>query len=118
VELQHIYRTLDYLATNNDIIQTHIYNKNRNLFNYQLDVVFYDVTTFYFDSEVQKEGALRQLGYGKDGKTGKTQILFSLLIDKTKCPLAFKFLKVISTKAILLKVPLINSKPNTILSAL
>ena len=31
VELQHIYRTLDYLAANNDIIQTHIYNKNRNL---------------------------------------------------------------------------------------
>ncbi len=93
VELQHIYRTLDYLAAHNDIIQTHIYNKNRNLFNYQLDVVFYDVTTFYFDSEVQKEGALRQLGYGKDGKIGKTQILFSLLIDKNKVPLGFQIFK-------------------------
>ncbi|MEJ7681745.1 MAG: hypothetical protein WKG06_28645 [Segetibacter sp.] len=46
VELHHIYRTLDYLAANNDIIQTHIYNRNSNLFNCQLDVVFYDVTTF------------------------------------------------------------------------
>jgi transposase len=26
-------RELDYLATNNEIIQTHIYNRNRNLFN-------------------------------------------------------------------------------------
>ena len=93
VELHHIYRTLDYLAANNDIIQTHIYNKNRNLFNYELDVVFYDVTTFYFDSEVQENGALRQMGFGKDGKIGKTQILFSLLIDKNKVPIGFQIFK-------------------------
>lgn len=93
VELHHIYRSLDYLATNNEIIQTHIYNRNRNLFNYELDVVFYDVTTFYFDSEDQKEGALRQLGFGKDGKIGKTQILFSLLIDKNKVPIGFQIFR-------------------------
>jgi hypothetical protein len=93
VELQHIYRTLDYLAAHNNIIQTHIYNRNRNLFNYELDVVFYDVTTFYFDSEVQQEGALRQMGFGKDGKIGKTQILFSLLIDKNKVPIGFEMFK-------------------------
>jgi len=93
VELHHIYRTLDYLAANNDIIQTHIYNKNRNLFNYELDVVFYDVTTFYFQSEVQQQGALRQMGFGKDGKIGKTQILFSLLIDKNKVPIGFQIFK-------------------------
>lgn len=93
VELHHIYRTLDYLAANNDIIQTHIYNRNRNLFNYELDVVFYDVTTFYFQSEVQQEGALRQMGFGKDGKIGKTQILFSLLIDKNKVPIGFQIFK-------------------------
>jgi transposase len=93
VELHHIYRTLDYLAINNDIIQTHIYNRNRNLFNYELDVVFYDVTTFYFDSEVQQDGALRQMGFGKDGKIGKTQILFSLLIDKNKVPIGFQIFK-------------------------
>lgn len=90
VELHHIYRTLDYLAANNDIIQTHIYNRNRNLFNYELDVVFYDVTTFYFQSEVQENEALRQTGFGKDGKIGKTQILFSLLIDKNKVPIGFQ----------------------------
>jgi len=93
VQLQYLYRTLDYLAKHNQVIQTHLYNKNRNLFNYQLDVVFYDVTTFYFDSEVEQPGALRQLGFGKDGKIGKTQILFSLLIDKNKVPLGFEIFK-------------------------
>lgn len=92
-ELQHIYRSLDYLAAHNETIQAHIYNKNRSLFNYELDVVFYDVTTFYFDSEVEQDGALRQMGFGKDGKIGQTQILFSLLIDKNKMPIGFQIFK-------------------------
>jgi len=91
--LQHLYRTLDYLANSNQLIQTHIYNKHANLFTYALDVVFYDVTTFYFDSGVVQEGKLRQKGFGKDGKVGKTQILFSLLIDKNKVPIGFQIFK-------------------------
>jgi transposase len=93
IPLQHLYRTLDYMAENNQLIQTHIYNKHCSLFNYELDVVFYDVTTFYFDSDVVKEGAYRQKGYGKDGKIGKTQVLFSLLIDKNKIPIGFELYK-------------------------
>lgn len=93
VELHHLYRTLDYLSEHNDLIQTHIYNKHQNLFNYELDVVFYDVTTFYFDSAVEQPEALRQMGFSKDGKIGKTQILFSLLIDKNKVPIGFQLFK-------------------------
>jgi hypothetical protein len=47
-------------------MDTNIFSIGRDLFNNSLDVVFYDVTTFYFDSGVEKEGELRQLGYGKD----------------------------------------------------
>jgi len=93
IPLQHLYRTLDYLAAHNELIQTHIYNRHSTLFNYELDVVFYDVTTFYFDSDVVVEGALRQKGFGKDGKIGKTQVLFSLLIDKNKVPIGFEVYK-------------------------
>lgn len=93
VDLHHLYRTLDHLAINNQLIQTHIYNQHSNLFTYELDVVFYDVTTFYFDSDVVVEAALRQKGFGKDGKIGKTQILFSLLIDKNKVPIGFQIFK-------------------------
>jgi len=89
IELHQIYRSLDYLSSYNELIQTHIYKQNRDLFNYELDVVFFDVTTFYFDSNVVKQDELRQLGFGKDGKIGKTQIVFSLLIDKNKMPIGF-----------------------------
>jgi len=93
VELHHIYRSLDVLAKYSDVIQQQIYQTGRNLFNNKLDVVFYDVTTFYFQSAVEKQGQLRQMGFGKDGKIGKTQILFSMMIDKDKNPIGYEIFK-------------------------
>ena len=91
--LHHLYSALDKLADNNVLIQQQIYTTGRNLFNQQLDVVFYDVTTFYFESEVEKEGALRQMGFGKDDKIGNTQILYCMMIDKDKNPIDYPIFK-------------------------
>lgn len=92
-QLHYLYRTLDKLADNNRLIQRQIFQTGRDLFNQQLDVVFYDVTTLYFDSEIEVEGALRQKGFSKDGKIGNTQILFCMLIDKGKCPIGYRIFK-------------------------
>lgn len=93
IPLQHIYRTLDYLAENMQQVQQLIYEKNITLFNYELDVVFYDVTTLYFDSEKEIKGTLRQKGFSKDGKIGQTQIVFGLLVDKNKLPVGYRIYK-------------------------
>lgn len=93
VALHHLYRALDKLAANNLIIQQQIFITGRDLFNQKLDVVFYDVTTFYFESEVEKEGELRQMGFGKDGKIGNTQILFCMMIDRDKNPIGYRIFK-------------------------
>jgi transposase len=93
VGLQHLYRTLDKLADYNKLIQKQIFQTGRDLFNQRLDVVFYDVTTLYFDSEVEVEKELRQKGFSKDGKIGKTQILFCMLIDRDKQPIGYKVFK-------------------------
>jgi len=88
IELQWIYRSLDYLYENQEQIKQLIYSKGRNLFNQELDVVFYDVTTFYFDSS--KEDGFREKGFGKDGKIGKTIIVFGMLIDQNKQPVGYE----------------------------
>ena len=93
VALHHLYRSLDYLADYNETIQQQIFLTGRDLFNQSLDVVFYDVTTFYFESEVETENAIRQKGFSKDGKIGNTQVLFALLIDKEKNPIGFEVYK-------------------------
>ena len=93
VGLHHLYRALDKLAANNVLIQQQIFQTGRDLFNQKLDIVFYDVTTFYFESEVEKEGELRQMGFGKDGKIGNTQILFCMMIDRDKNPIGYRIFK-------------------------
>jgi hypothetical protein len=90
VQLQHIYRSLDYLADHSKLIQQAIFHTGRDLFNQQLDVVFYDVTTFYFESEVEKPESLRQKGFSKDGKIGSTQVVFAMLIDRNKQPIGYR----------------------------
>ena len=93
IDLHHLYRTLDYLSMYSDQVQSFIYQPSRDLFNQELDVVFYDVTTFYFESEIEIENTLRQKGFGKDGKIGSTQILFGLLIDRHKQPIGYRIYK-------------------------
>ena len=93
VPLHHLYRSLDKLAAWKEQIQERIYHTGRDLFNQRLDVVFYDVTTFYFESEQETEGELRQKGFSKDGKIGNTQVLLGLLIDKDKQPVAYQVYK-------------------------
>lgn len=88
VSLQHIYRSLDHLCKLENKTQVFLYQQGRDLFNQKIDVVFYDVTTFYFDSH--QEDDFRQKGFGKDGKVGKTQIVFGMLIDKDKNPIGYQ----------------------------
>ena len=88
IELHQIYRTLDQLYESQEQLKHMIYQKGRDLFNQKLDVVFYDVTTFYFESD--KEDGFREKGFGKDGKIGNTIIVFGMLIDQNKQPVGYE----------------------------
>jgi len=90
VELHHLYRTLDILSGEEELVKQHIFTQHRSLFSTVLDVVFYDVTTLYFDSHVEIEGELRQKGYSKDGKAHKTQVVLGLLVDKNRNPVSYQ----------------------------
>jgi transposase len=90
IALHHFYRTLDVLSSEEKIIKEHLFKQSRTLFSTVLDVVFYDVTTLYFESHVEKEDALRQKGYSKDGKAHKTQVVLGLLVDKARNPISYQ----------------------------
>ncbi len=90
IPLHHFYRTLDVLSSEEKTIKEHLFKQNRTLFSTVLDVVFYDVTTLYFESQVENEDALRQKGYSKDGKAHKTQIVLGLLVDKARNPISYQ----------------------------
>lgn len=54
----------------------------------KLSVVFYDVTTLYFETE--KEDDLRKTGFSKDGKHQHPQIVLGLLVSENGYPLDYE----------------------------
>lgn len=69
------------------MLEEEIFYKNRNLFNMQIDVVFYYVTTFSFESV--KQDSLRDFGFSKDGKFKEVQVVMGLLIDREGRPIGY-----------------------------
>lgn len=88
LELHHFYRSLDILAENKERIEKELFQLYRTLFNYKLDIVFYDVTTYYFES--QKANGLKDFGFSKDNKINDVQIVMGLLIDKEGRPIGYE----------------------------
>ena len=88
IKLQHLYRSLDLLSEGKELLEEGIFFKNRNLFNMQVDVVFYDVTTFSFES-VRKD-SLKDFGFSKDGKFKEVQVVMGLLIDREGRPIGYE----------------------------
>ena len=88
IELQHLYRSLDLLSENKEILEEEIFFKKCHLFNIQVDVVFYDVTTFAFES-VRKD-SLRDFGFSKDAKFKEVQVVMGLLIDREGSPIGYE----------------------------
>jgi len=88
LKLHHIYRSLDILSDNKDNIETKLFTQNKSLFNIETDIVFYDVTTFYYESK--DENDLKKFGYSKDGKFGDVQVVMGMLIDKNGLPIGYE----------------------------
>ena len=89
IQLHQIYRALDVLAKNKKEIEKSVYWRDRNLFNSEVDVVLYDLTTLRFESQRTDLGELRQFGYSKERRGDMVQCVLGLLVDKDGMPLGF-----------------------------
>lgn len=88
IHLVKIYRYLDKLNdTQKDIIQQISVEHTRKVLGGQIGLVFYDVTTLYFESDYGDE--LRETGFSKDGKHAQPQIVLGLLVSRDGYPLAY-----------------------------
>jgi transposase len=87
VELQHLYRSLDILADHKDMVEKSFFEKTRTLFKSAVSIVFYDLTTLYFES--QQADALKKYGYSKDNKTDCVQVVIGLVINQEGLPISY-----------------------------
>ena len=83
-----IYRYMDKLhSTQKELVQQISYAHSLKVLGGQINVVFYDVTTLYF--EIDQEDELRKTGFSKKGKHQNPQIILGLLVSKNGYPLAY-----------------------------
>ncbi len=89
VDEDAIYRYLDKLyTTQKQAVQQISCRHTRKVLGGQIQLVFYDVTTLYF--EIDSEDDLRKTGFSKEGKHQHPQIMLGLLVSEGGYPLAYE----------------------------
>lgn len=89
IDISKVYRYLDKLQKQQiKQVQQISYEHTLQLLDHQLSIVFYDVTTLYF--EATDEDDLRKTGYSKDGKHQQPQIVLGLLVSEGGYPLDYE----------------------------
>lgn len=87
-----IYRYLDKLHNSQKrLVQKISYEHTLSVLNHSIQLVFYDVTTLYF--EIEQEDELRKTGFSKDGKHQHPQLVLGLLVSQGGYPLAYEVFK-------------------------
>lgn len=87
VSVQEIYRFLDRLNEQyTQQAQRIAYEHSRKILG-QISVVFYDMTSLYFEAE--DEDDLRKIGFSKDGKFQNPQIMLGLLVGRCGYPIGY-----------------------------
>lgn len=83
-----IYRYLDKLHQHQiDTIKQISLKHTLQLFNNKIAIVFYDVTTLYFEAKDADD--FRKMGFSKDGKHSQPQIVLGLLVSEAGYPLDY-----------------------------
>ena len=84
-----IYRYLDKLySEQKELVQQISYRHTLKILNGVINVVFYDVTTLYF--QIDDEDEIRKRGFSKEGKHQNPQIVLGLLVSVDGYPLVFE----------------------------
>jgi transposase len=87
VEVGRIYRFLDRLNERyKDTVERLAFEYSRKVLQ-QVSVVFYDMTTLYFEAE--DEDDLRKIGFSKDGKFQHPQIMLGLFVGEGGYPIGY-----------------------------
>jgi len=76
--LQHWYRTLDDLLEHKERIEKELFVRLRDLFSLQVEMVFYDLTSTYFEGAGPLE--LARHGYSREGKPRNRQVQVGLVM--------------------------------------
>lgn len=82
--LQSYYRTLEYLSEAKKTIEKMIHSRLKHLFNQDVSLVFYDLTSSYFEG---RRCSMAKRGYSREHRPDLLQIEIGLLVDAEGLPI-------------------------------
>lgn len=91
VEIHKLYECLDRLIEHKRALFDHLTQCWKDLFNAKFDVLLYDLTSTYFESDPPfPEGDKRRHGYSRDKRFDCVQVVIALIVTPEGFPLAYE----------------------------
>jgi transposase len=92
-EKNTLYRCLDRLVEHKDELFKYLTQRWGELFAAKFDVLLYDLTSTYFESDTERsEADLRQYGYSRDKRGDCRQVIIALIVTPEGFPLSYEVL--------------------------
>jgi transposase len=92
-ESHKLYTAHDLLLAHKQAVFDHLTGRWRDLFNIKFDVLLYDLTSTYFESDPPfPEGDKRRHGYSRDHRPDCVQVVIALIVTPEGLPLAYEVL--------------------------
>jgi transposase len=92
-EIHKLYRCHDRLLEHKQALFDHLVGRWRDLFNVSFDVLLYDLTSTYFESDPPfPQGDKRRHGYSRDHRSDCVQVIIALVVTPEGLPLAYEVL--------------------------
>jgi transposase len=93
VEKNALYRCLDKVLKHKEELFGHLRQRWQDLFGARFDVLLYDLTSTYFESDPPfEETDKRQFGYSRDKRSDCVQVVIALIVTPEGFPLAYEVL--------------------------
>jgi len=84
LEAQVLYRAMDFLLKHQAAIEQEVYWAVADLLNLEVDLILYDTTSTYFETEAVSE--LKKHGYSKDKRSDLPQVIIGLAVTRDGIP--------------------------------
>ena len=92
-EKNTLYRCLDRLVEHKDDLFKFLKRRWGELFDAKFDVLLYDLTSTYFETDVERgPQELRQFGYSRDKRGDCRQVVIALIVTPEGFPLSYEML--------------------------
>lgn len=88
-EKDRLYRCLDRLLAHKEELFVFLKQKWADLFGADFEVLLYDLTSTYFEGEMEQNAKARR-GYSRDGRPDCVQLVIALVITPDGFPLAYE----------------------------